>query len=72
MSSLDEYFMDENNTVRNTLKNPVLHSPPHFYSVGKKDYFALDVDISPSLSAICELIGLLRSKKVMGAYHVMS
>lgn len=38
----------------------------------EKDYFALDVDISLFLSGIWELIGLIRSKKVIGAYHVMS
>lgn len=68
--------MDENNKAGNTSKNPVLHSSPHFSSsvlrLEEEDYFALDVDISPSLSAICELIGLLRSKQAIGAYHVMS
>lgn len=68
--------MDENNTVGNTSKNPVPHSSPYFSSsvlrLEEKDYFALDVDICTSLSAICELIGLLRSKQATGAYHVMS
>lgn len=68
--------MDENNTAGNTSKNPVRRSPAHFSSSVRclevKDYFALDVDTSPSLSAICELIGLLRSKQAVGAYHAMS
>ena len=63
-SRRDEYFMDTNFTVGNTSKNLVLHSLPHFARPrlcleNKEDYFALDVDISPSLSAFCELIGLL-------------
>lgn len=56
------------NTAGNTSKNPVL---PRFSSP-EKDYFALDVDISPFLSAICRLIGLFRSNRAMGAHPVMS
>lgn len=62
-SSRDEYFMDTNFTVGNTSKNLLLHSLLHFARPqlcleNNEDYFALDADISPSLSAICELIGL--------------
>lgn len=49
--------MDTNLTVGKTSKNLVPHSLLHFARPqlcleNKEDYFALDVDISPSLSAI--------------------
>lgn len=66
--------MYENITLENTSKNPTAFlSLILQFGLGLpiNEYSAFDVDISPSLSAICGLIGLLRSKKAVEANNVI-
>lgn len=82
MSSQDEYFMDENNTVGNTSKSLVLHSLnfPVWGSVfsvlrKKKLIFPLMLTFLhlhlPSVSWLTQS-RLIRSKTAIGSYHVVS